>query len=307
MTPSSGVSLVAAVECANTLGEGVVWDDRSNAALWTDIEGRTLYRTVFPFQLVERFSTPERIGSFGLLSGRSDQLVVAFESGFALFAFESGAARWIDRPPLPSHARFNDGRVDRNGTFWAGAMIEDPALRETHTTALYRLCNGRRADKVIGGIRISNSLCWSPDGTIMYFADTPRQAIWAFDMIDGAPKNRRVFVETPAGAYPDGSTIDADGCLWNAQWGAGRVVRYTPDGRVDAIIETPAPNVTCVAFGGPSLQLILVTSARAELDDNALAKAPMSGNLFVYESPFRGLQESRCALAGFETGAGAPG
>lgn len=298
---TSGVSLVAAIECANTLGEGVLWDGRSNSAFWTDIEGRALYRSAYPFTSFESFPAPERIGSFGLLADRSDQLVVAFESGFALFAFQSAVTRWIDRPPLPSHARFNDGRVDRNGEFWAGAMMEDPALRKTKPTALYRLRDGRRAEKVIEPVSISNSLCWSPDGSIMYFADTPRRVIWAFDMIDGAPANRRVFVETPEGAYPDGSTIDADGCLWNAQWGAGRVVRYAPDGRVDATIETPAPNVTCIAFAGPSLQLILITSARAELGEKALAAAPQSGNLFAYESPFRGLPESRCALGGFQT------
>jgi L-arabinonolactonase len=117
---------------------------------------------------------------------------------------------------------------------------------------------------------------------------------------DGAVSNRRVFARTQFGAHPDGSTVDAEECLWNAQWGAGRVVRYTPDGRVDFAIEVPAPHVTCVTFGGPALSHILVTSARAELDDTALAGAPDSGAMFVYESSFRGLPESRCSVAGFE-------
>lgn len=293
----SKADLIHAVECRNTLGEGVLWDEQTSTAIWTDIEGRALYRSRFPFEDYERFPAPERIGCIGLLQeGPRGELAAAFESGFALYGMESGHVQWIHRPAIPPGSRFNDGRVDREGVFWAGTMIEDPRLAKGETGSLYRLSGGQRAEQVIEDIRIPNSLCWSPDGTVMYFADTPRDLIWAFDMRDGEPCNRRVFAETSDGGHPDGSTVDAEGFLWNAQWGAGRVVRYTPDGRMDLAVPVPAPHVSCVTFGGPDLAHLLVTSARAELDQAALTAAPQSGNLFVYETDFRGLPESRCSL-----------
>lgn len=292
------IKLVAAISCKNTLGEGVLWDARSNAAVWTDIEDRALYRSAFPFDHFERFPAPERIGSFGLLESRQDQVVAAFESGFGYFSYQSGEVDWIDRPSLPNGARFNDGRVDRDGVFWAGSMIEDTKLRPQAGGAVFRLGNDLKAQALFDGVQISNSLCWSPDGGIMYFADTPLGRIYAFDFIDGAPGEKRIFAETEKGAYPDGSTVDAEGCLWNAQWGAGQVVRYAPDGRVDVTLKIPVPHVSCVALGGPDLNCLLVTTARAELKPEALAAAPDSGTLYVYETPYKGLPESLCMLPG---------
>lgn len=289
---------VAVIACENTLGEGVLWDARLNAALWTDIEERALYRSAYPFTAAERFAAPERIGSFGFLENSKDRLIAAFESGFGYFSYGDGAVDWIDRPALPEAARFNDGRVDRNGVFWAGCMIEDADLRRQAGGALYRLGRDQRAARVLEGVQIANSLCWSPDGTVMYFADTPLGCIHAFDFEDGVPDNKRIFAKTEKGAYPDGSTVDAEGYLWNAQWGAGQVVRYAPDGRVDRILKLPAPQVSCVAFGGPALDLLLVTTARAGMSAEALASAPRSGALFVYETPYKGLPEVRCALPG---------
>lgn len=289
----SGVNPFRAIGCENTLGEGVVWDDRQNAVLWTDIEEKALYRSAFPFEDHERFDAPWRVGSFGLVEGRTDRLVVAFDAGFALFDYETGKAEVLDRPTLPRGARFNDGRVDRAGVFWAGLMIEDETLRAKAEGGLFRLADGDRAEQVIDRVKIPNSLCWSPDGATMYFADTPERVIWAFDFDGDGPSKRRVFARTPEGAFPDGSTVDADGCLWNAQWDAGRVVRYAPDGRVDLVVEIPAPHTTCVAFGGPELSHLIVTSARAELDPRTLAAAPNSGSLFVFTTPFKGIAEAR--------------
>lgn len=288
--------LVATLECGNTLGEGVLWDDRNDQALWTDIEGRALYRSGSPFDDFESLPSPERIGSFGLLAERTDELIVAFESGFGRYLPGADSIDWIDRPPLPPGARFNDGRVDRNGIFWAGAMIENPDLAGNATGALYRLTEGRSADPVIDDVMIPNSLCWSPDGRVMYFADTLERVIWAFDVDSGLPTNQRVFAATTGDGHPDGSTVDAAGCLWNAEWGAGRVVRYRPDGRVDLSVDVPAPHTSCVAFAGPQRNLLLVTTARVALDDDALAAAPESGNLFIFETDCEGLPESRCRL-----------
>lgn len=283
--------LIASIASANTLGEGVLWDARQQVVLWTDVEERAICRARAPFDAFERFETPARIGSFGLVREEATKIVAAFENGFAAFEYETGRVDWLDRPRLPPGVRFNDGRVDREGVFWAGTMVERG--RGDHG-ALFRLGGEGRAEQAFAGVRISNGLAWSPDGAVMYFADSPRRVIWAFDFIDGRPVNRRVFAQTTGGAYPDGACIDAEGFLWSAHWGGGAVVRYAPDGRLDLRVEVPAPNATCPAFGGEDLSLLFVASARAELDDAALAAAPRSGDLFVYETPYRGLPEQRC-------------
>jgi sugar lactone lactonase YvrE len=270
-----GIELVARIDCGNVLGESVLW-------------------AFPPFNRFERFVAPERISSFALLEGHDDVVLAAFESGFAFFDFATTRVSWIDRPEMPKGSRFNDGRTDRNGTFWAGVMIEDPKLRADRGGMLYRLSPDGRAEVALTGLMIPNSLCWSPDGTIMYFADSPSGVIRRYASHGSALSEGERFATVARGGFPDGSTIDAEGCLWNAEWGAGRVVRYTRDGQVDTEFRLPAPHVTCPAFGGDNLDLLFVTSARAELSDEALEAAPESGSLFVCRTPYRGLPENRC-------------
>lgn len=291
-SPALDAELIARIDCRAALAEGVIWDDRSGAALLVDIEAARVFRARPPFDQFESFPAPERIGSIGLVDGEADQLIAAFESGFARFRFENGSLDWLARPELPRDVRFNDGRVDREGRFWAGTMAETPERRASGDGALYRLDGPDRATPMIEGVGISNSLCWSPDGAILYFADTPEKTIWSYTMQSGRPVDKTVFAKTADGA-PDGSCIDADGCLWNAQWGSGRVVRYRPDGSVAGHVCVPAPHVSCVAFGGEDLDLLFVTTARVELDEAALARAPDSGSVFVYKTAFKGLPECR--------------
>ena len=129
----------------------------------------------------------------------------------------------------------------------------------------------------------------------MYFADTPTGEIYAFDFdtADGKPRNKRVFATTPAGCGPDGSVVDADGFLWNAEWGKGRVVRYAQDGSVDAVLQLPVSHVTCVTFGGADLGDLYVTTASFGLSTSERRAEPRAGDVFVYETPYRGLPETR--------------
>ena len=286
------LELFASIGCANVLGEGVVWENLDQAAIWTDIEGKLICRSVFPFIDIETYPLPERLGSFALIDNECKCFVGAFENGFGRFSLPDVKIDWLCRPPLPANARFNDGRVDRSGRFLAGTMIENKDKEGSSDAALYKLA-ATSAERVLSGMHISNSLCWSPDGGTMYFADTPRRVIWAYDYVEGHPINQRVFAETDNGAYPDGSVVDAEGYLWNAQWGASRVVRYAPGGQVDTILPIPAPHVTCIAFGGPSLQHLIVTTARAGLSKAKLETYPNSGDVFVFEGRYRGLPEDR--------------
>jgi sugar lactone lactonase YvrE len=164
--------------------------------------------------------------------------------------------------------------------------------------ALYRTDPGGRWQRMVDGITVPNSLAWSPDDRTMYFADTPHRVIWAypFDAETGALGARRPFAEVPEGAgYPDGSTVDADGCLWNAHFDGWRLTRYAPDGRVDRVVPLPVQRPTSCAFGGPGLGVLYVTSARARLTEAELARGPLAGGLLALEPGPRGLPEPRFA------------
>jgi sugar lactone lactonase YvrE len=166
------------------------------------------------------------------------------------------------------------------------------------TGALYRLDPDLSCRRMESGIGISNSLAWSPDDRIFYFADTLRRTIFAydFDAETGAISNRRVFTDCidQPGA-PDGSTIDAEGYLWNAQWDGWRLVRYAPDGRIDRVVGLPVQKPTSCMFGGPDLATLYVTSAVWDLTGEALAKQPNAGGVFALDVGVRGLPESRFA------------
>jgi L-arabinonolactonase len=162
---------------------------------------------------------------------------------------------------------------------------------------LYRL--DRSDVKVcLTGISISNSICFSQDSKHLYFADSPRRTIvrYELDAASGAIGNPQMFAKTPKGAFPDGANVDAEGYVWSAHWGAGRVVRYAPDGSISAVVEIPATQVSCIAFGGAALDLLFVTSAREGMSAATLAEQPHAGDVFVYQVNVKGLPEPRFAM-----------
>lgn len=284
---------ILAVNCLH--GEGVQWNPDDGCLWWTDISASMLHRWHLDTRTHTTFATPERLASFAFIDGRRD-LLCAFARGFALFDPFAGTLCPIEQPePEGSGRRFNDGRADRQGRFWVGTMVEDHARAEAFSASLY--CMDRDGDLHVRerGIGISNGLCWSPDGSRMYFADSTRRTIsvYDFDIDSGEISTRREFARLPEGAEPDGACVDAEGCLWSAHWGAGQVVRYAPDGTILDTIPIPATQPTCVAFAGPRLDLLCVTSARIGLDEAALARQPHAGNLFVFKTGATGLAESR--------------
>lgn len=282
---------VAVIKVENALGESILWNQEDEAAWWTDIEGRGLYRFDWRRQVLRRFAAPERLGAFGFVAG-VPLLICAFESGFALFDPEIGLKGPITRPEgLRAGMRLNDGRVDRQGRFWAGAMVEDPAL--ARTAQLY--CVDGEAHSRAQGLSISNGICWSPDSAWFYFADSGRRIIWrySFDATTGRISEPQEFARTTAPACPDGATVDAQGYVWSAQWGGGCVTRYAPDGRIDRVLELPVSQPTCVAFGGPNLDLLFVTTARVGLSADALAAQTGAGDVLVYNVEVHGLPENR--------------
>jgi len=280
------------VDCRNVLGEVPLWDELEQALYWVDIEGRILHRFSPATGALQTWTTNERIASFALRE--KGGLVVAFASGLAFYELATGETSWIARPEahLPGN-RFNEGKVDRKGRFWIGSM--DDAL-VGHTANLYRLDPDLSLHKMWSQIGISNCFVWSRENDRFWFADTLDRQIFCFDYDHetGAIHNRRPFADTIGLGYgPDGGTIDAEGYIWVAMWDGWKVVRFSPDGRVDREIRLPVSKPTSCMFGGPDFRTLYVTSAKWDLKGEALAAEPLAGGLFAIDAGVAGLPETR--------------
>jgi sugar lactone lactonase YvrE len=260
------------------LGEGPVWDDRRERLLWVDILAGHVHATDPESGADDVVEVGTEVGAVALRAGEG--LVLAVRDGFALLD-PGGTLRMVaDVEADTPGNRFNDGACDRAGRFFAGTM----AFAETPGAgALYRLDPDLTVTQVLDGVTISNGIGWSPDDRLMYFVDTPTRAIDVFDydLATGTATNRRRFATIPAEhGKPDGLTLDAEGCLWVAMWGGGRVQRFLPDGRLDRDLPVPATQSTKPAFGGEALSDLDVTPARTGLSDAELAPQPQAGGVF---------------------------
>ncbi len=280
------------VDARNELGEGVLWSPADNEVQWTDIFGRCFWAYRPSDGASRSVALPDRLACFAPLGGK--RLLAGFAGGLEIFDLESGARQPIaaveaDRPST----RLNDGKLDRQGRLVFGTMDEDPKGARP-IGQLYSYEGGASLRVLAPDVRIANSIAFSPDGRRMYFADTPTKIIRAYDydLDSGALSGERVFAALRGLGSPDGSTVDSDGCLWNAEWGGGRVVRYTPHGRIDRIVELPCSRVTCCAFGGDKLDRLFVTTARTGLDSAGLAREPQAGALFAVDAGVRGLADT---------------
>ncbi|WP_340676920.1 SMP-30/gluconolactonase/LRE family protein [Paraglaciecola sp.] len=279
---------------ANILGEGVIWDHRSQLVYWTDINNKLLYSATFDGGMTI-FPCPEKLCSFGLCHD-PQWLICAFASGFAFFKPSTLQIQWVAKCPVSlPNLRMNDGRVDRQGRFWAGSMVEPP-LDEPLSAALYRLELDGSLSEQRQGVEIANSLCWSPTADKIYFADSPKRCIEVadFDLLSGDIGQFQIFASTERGAYPDGACIDSEGCLWSAQWGSSSVKRYNPEGQLLLTLTLPCQQPSCVSFAGPELKHLCVTSARQGLKQNKVTKH--DGDLFIYSTPYIGLPEAICRM-----------
>jgi sugar lactone lactonase YvrE len=275
---------------ADELGECPLWDERSRRLWWVDSRAPAVRSSALDGGGVHSMTLPDPVGSIAFRE--SGGLLAATKSGIHLLDPENGSLERIANPEphLPDN-RFNDGRCDRQGRFWAGTMCD---LRRDPSGTLYRLDIDRRCTPLRNAIIIPNGLAWSPDGHTMYFADTNRNTIWAwdYDPASGAATGERVFADTGAGR-PDGSCVDAEGCLWNAEYGGWRLVRYTPAGKVDRTVDLPVANPTCCCFGGALLDVLFVTTARQRLAPGDLARQPLAGSVLALRPGVTGLAEGR--------------
>jgi L-arabinonolactonase len=292
--------MTIALDVQNVLGECVLWCERTGRLLWTDIPQSLLYTHEPATGATRSWPMPERLASFALTHD-DDRLLLGLASGLAFFNFSSGALERICdvEPELPG-TRLNDGRCDRQGRFVFGMFNQNSNPREP-VGSFYRLNHDLKLERLpLGNVAIANSICFSPDGATMYYCDSQERMINCcdYDPATGAVSKQRVFADlTGEPGEPDGSTVDADGYLWNASWGASRLTRFTPDGKIERVVELAAPQPTCVAFGGPDFDILYATSARQWLSDAELAQAPHSGGVFKVKPGVSGLPEHRFGAA----------
>ena len=277
-----------------SLGECPVWSANEQVLYWVDINAPALNRFDPATGRNTAMPMPEAIGCFALR--RAGGFVVALRSGMWLAHPDGSLERKVvDAPYDPAHHRFNDGRCDFAGRFFAGSMNEK---RDANSAGLYRLDPDFRLTQVLGNLMISNGLAWSPDGRTMYSADTPTHVIRAFDydIGTGMPSGPRVFAQwTGETDRPDGSAVDSAGNYWTAFYRGGKVVKVSPEGRVLAEYPTPAMCPTMCAFGGADLRTLYVTSARQMRDADELARLPQSGGVFALAVDTPGLPEPQFA------------
>ncbi|KWF33305.1 SMP-30/gluconolactonase/LRE family protein [Burkholderia pseudomultivorans] len=282
------------VDSRNTLGEGAIWCDATHALYWTDIEGARLWRCRADGSDLAQWPMPERLACFAL-TNEPDVLLVGLATHLAFFDLRSGAfTRIVDvEPDLPT--RLNDGRCDPFGAFVFG-MKDEGGEPPRALGGFYRL----GPDLTLGRLAlppaaIANSIAFSPDGARMYFCDSLVREIFVCDYRAGGDvANVRPFARlTDSDGDPDGSTIDRDGGLWNAQWGGRRVVRYGPDGVETARVTVPTAQPSCVTLDGEGR--LYVTSARAGLSDDALARDAHAGGVFVAATRHAGAPTARFA------------
>jgi L-arabinonolactonase len=278
-------------DSVDLLGESPVWCDREQALYWVDVRAPCIRRHAYASGETRCWTMPELVGSIGLRARGG--VVVALASAIALLDVDTGTLERIASPEadLPHH-RFNDGRCDRQGRFWAGTMHD---VTRGPVGSLYCLDAWRRCTAMFGGVRAPNSLAWSPDDRTMYFADSYLETIFAFgfDPATGALGEQRTFAHVQPPGMPDGSTVDAEGFLWNAEYDGGRVTRYAPDGRVERVIELPLQRPTACAFGGPDLETLYITTACQKLTPAERARQPLAGALLALDVGVHGLPEGR--------------
>ncbi|WP_458069950.1 SMP-30/gluconolactonase/LRE family protein [Rhodanobacter sp. BL-MT-08] len=277
------------------LGEGVLWDDRLQALWWTDIGGRKLWRLHPDDGRVLHWDMPERLASFALCEA-DGWLLLALASRLAFFHPDTRELIELHAVEKELPTRSNDGVCDRQGRFVFGTLHEPAQGGKQAVGGFYRLNRDLSLERLpLPDVAISNSIAFSPAGDRMYFCDSPTRKIYCCDYGDTLGEPRLLVDLTGMSGVPDGSTVDAEGALWNAQWGMGRVVRYLPDGCEDRIIALPAMHTTKPALGGAKLDTLFVTSASEDLTPEQLAADPQAGYLFAYDVGITGLRESRFA------------
>jgi sugar lactone lactonase YvrE len=267
----------------NRFGEGPIWRPEEQVLYWVDIDSNSFLK--FDPATGKRQSFEVGLPT-GAIAFRPGGMIMATQKGFAFWDNVTSSAQFILDPEAHKpETRFNDGKVDSHGRFWAGT------LGDSYNNALYRFDPDGSVQIMEQGIGMANGMGWSPDNQTMYFTDTLRHTIYAYDYdpIRGTIANRRVFVHDDTAGLPDGLTVDSEGFIWSAWWGGWRITRHDPDGKQERGIEMPVECPTSCTFGGPNLDELYITSACAALGKAEKHRQPLAGDLFRLKTEVTGL------------------
>ncbi|MFI1438075.1 SMP-30/gluconolactonase/LRE family protein [Streptomyces fructofermentans] len=274
-----------AVRAEAALGEGPTWDAEGRRLIWIDILGSRVHTYEPDTGRRTVRATGQHVGAAKPRAGGG--LVVNLRDGIGLYGPDGGSEgfRWLRREVVPGR-RANDAAVAPDGALWAGTMRYDEAAGGG---TLSRVAPDGTAETVLDDVAVSNGTGWSPDGRLMYYIDSPTRRVDVFDFDGRHATGRRPLVSVEDGAgFPDGLTVDADGCVWVALWDGGAVRRYTPSGRLDRVVELPVPRPTACAFGGDGLTDLYITTARTGLE----APHPLAGSVLVVPGAGKGLPQT---------------
>lgn len=278
------------VDAKANLGEGPVWDEKEQCLYWVNITEPSIHRYDPATGADSKVLTDQFVGA--AVRRESGGFIAAMKDGIYILNEQGKRLKFLGDPEsdLPQN-RFNDGKCDRLGRFWAGTMSMNGGKK---MGALYRVDPDGAITKVLEDISLSNGLAWSPDWQLFYYIDTPTKEVWAFDYSEeeGRLSNQRVVYSFKEGdGVPDGMTIDAEGMLWVAHWGGYKVSRIDPhQGVVLEEIRVPAKQVTSCTFGGSNLDELYITTARGGLDADELNQYPHAGGVFRVKLAVRGIR-----------------
>ena len=267
----------------SVLGEGPVWDPSRGNLLWVDIESGQILEYNNERKEIIILNAGSRVGCFSICT--DGNLIAGTEEGILRINRTTGKRVIVAQPEASIVGnRFNDGKTDAKGRFWAGTM---PLKENAPLGSLYRIENTYAVEKLFGEVTISNGICWSHDNRYMYYIDTVKLGVdrFDFDLESGKLSNKtKLITIDPSDGYPDGMTIDAEGMLWVAHWGGWQITRWDPsNGKKIGSIRMPASQITSICFGGTDFKQMYVTSARRGLSAEQLIKEPLAGSTFVIE------------------------
>ena len=287
------------LKCNNILGEGITWSNEYQTLFWLDISNNT---KIYKFNLdnfkSEIFEIPEIITATSIKS--QNELVLVSNKGVNIFNTDSQTfLRILDVESTLLNTRSNDGASDAMGRLWFGTMQNNfdkngkSIPLEENIGKLYKVDTNKKISVVEEGLGIPNTFVWSPDNTNFYFTDTLNGTILSYDfeLESGELSNKKNFATFDRG-HPDGSTIDTDGCVWNCRWGGSCIVRFTPSGKVDQIIEMPVQNITNCIFGGSDMKTLFITTASNEGKN----KNDLDGSLFSIDLNYQGIEDNKSKL-----------